>query len=591
MAFDGTMTAAVRCELSSCLRGARLSRIAQTESDELLLTFKTNNQYDDSGQLKAKADTVRVQLSVNASLPLVRILDENKPSPEQAPAFCMLLRKKIGNGRLTAITQPGMDRVLVFSFEHLDDMGDLKTIRLNAEFMGKYSNLILTDETDTIIDAIKRIPASVSSVREVLPGRPYFIPGENDKLNPLTLTQPEFEARVFSQPLPLSKAIVASITGFSPMLAEEIAFEAGADSSRPASALDPAGKEAVFAAFAGMAARIREEDFNPVLYRRNGEDFAYSVLPMRMYDGLESEAFDSPSTLLGRYYASRDRRDRMRQKSSDLRHIVSTLLERTGKKLAIQEKQLESTQKRDRFRVYGELLQAYGYMLTDGSESAEVENYYDDNRKIRIPLDPAKSIQENANHYFERYSKLKRTFEADSKLIKESREQLDHLESILVSLSAAETESDIAAVRRELADAGYIHARADRKERPGRSLPMHFVSSDGFDIYVGKNNQQNEMLTFKMASPSDWWFHAKKMPGSHVIVRAQGKELPDATFEEAARLAAHFSKAQDSPNAQVDYVRKKEVKKPPAAKPGFVIYYTNYSMVASTNIDGIRRIE
>ncbi len=591
MAFDGTMTAAVRCELSSRLTGARLARIAQTESDELLLTFKTNNQYDNDGHLTAKADTVRVQLSVNASLPLVRILDENKPSPEQAPAFCMLLRKKIGNGRLTQISQPGMDRVLIFSFEHLDEMGDLKIIRLNAEFMGKYSNLILTDDTGTIIDAIKRIPASVSSVREVLPGRPYFVPGENDKLNPLTLTQSDFEARVFSQPLPLSKAIVASVTGFSPMLADEIAFEAGADGARPASALDDAEKEAVFAAFAGMAARIREEDFHQILYRRDGEDFAYAVLPMRMYEGLEAEAFDSPSTLLSRYYASRDRRDRMRQKTSDLRHIVTTLLERTGKKLAIQEKQLESTAKRDRYRMFGELLQAYSYALTDGAESAEVENYYDNNRKIRIPLDKSKTIQENASHYFERYNKLKRTWEADSKLIQESREQLEHLESILVSLSAAETESDIAAVRRELADSGYIHARANKKDRPGKSLPMHFVSSDGFDIYVGKNNQQNEMLTFKTAAPSDWWFHAKKMPGSHVIVRAQGKELPDATFEEAARLAAHFSKAQDSPSAEVDYVRKKEVKKPPAAKPGFVIYYTNYSMVASTNIDGIRRVE
>ena len=479
MAFDGTMTAAVRCELSSRLTGARLARIAQTESDELLLTFKTNNQYDNDGHLTAKADTVRVQLSVNASLPLVRILDENKPSPEQAPAFCMLLRKKIGNGRLTQISQPGMDRVLIFSFEHLDEMGDLKIIRLNAEFMGKYSNLILTDDTGTIIDAIKRIPASVSSVREVLPGRPYFVPGENDKLNPLTLTQSDFEARVFSQPLPLSKAIVASVTGFSPMLADEIAFEAGADGARPASALDDAEKEAVFAAFAGMAARIREEDFHPILYRRDGEDFAYAVLPMRMYEGLEAEAFDSPSTLLSRYYASRDRRDRMRQKTSDLRHIVTTLLERTGKKLAIQEKQLESTAKRDRYRMFGELLQAYSYALTDGAESAEVENYYDNNRKIRIPLDKSKTIQENASHYFERYNKLKRTWEADSKLIQESREQLEHLESILVSLSAAETESDIAAVRRELADSGYIHARANKKDRPGKSLPMHFVSSDG----------------------------------------------------------------------------------------------------------------
>lgn len=590
MAFDGTMTAAIRSELARRLTGARLARIAQTENDELLLTFKTNSRFDENGNRTEKAASVRVQLSVNASLPLVRIVDESKPSPAVAPAFCMLLRKKIGNGRLSGITQPGMDRVLVFSFEHLDEMGDLRILRLNAEFMGKYSNLILTDDTDTIIDAIKRIPASVSSVREVLPGRPYFIPDAGNKLNPLTLTQADFYNKVFSQPLPLSRAIVASITGFSPMLADEIAFESGVDGDRPVSGLEEKKKEAVFSAFAGMAARIREEDFHPAIYRKDGEDFAYAVLPMRMYEGLESEKYESPSVLLGHYYASRDKRDRMRQKTSDLRHVVNTLIQRTGKKLAIQEKQLASTEKRDRYRVYGELLEAYGYMLKDGEDSAEVLNYYD-GKKIRIPLDPTKSIQENASHYFERYNKLKRTYEADSRLIEDSKAELEHLDSILVSLSAAETESDIAAVREELAAAGYIHSKNNAKGRQSKSLPMHFVSSDGFDIYVGKNNQQNEMLTFKMASPSDWWFHAKKMPGSHVIVRAQGKELPDATFEEAARLAAHFSKAQASPNAEVDYVRKKEVKKPPAAKPGFVIYYTNYSMVASTDITGIRRVE
>ena len=591
MAFDGTMTAAIRNELAKRLTGARLARIAQTESDELLLTFKTNNRFDENGNRIAKAVSVRLQLSVNASLPLVRITDDSKPSPAVAPAFCMLLRKKIGNGRLVSISQPGMDRVLDFSFEHLDEMGDLKIIHLNAEFMGKYSNLILSDDAGVIIDAIKRIPASISSVREVLPGRPYFIPDSGNKLNPLTLTQPEFSEKVFTQPIPLSKAIVASVTGFSPMLADEISFEAGVDGARPASALKPEEREAVFAAFAGMSARIREEDFHPAIYRRDGEDFSYAVLPMQMYEGLETVDFESPSALLGRYYASRDKRDRMRQKSSDLRHIVNTLIERTAKKLAIQEKQLASTEKRDRYRVYGELLQAYGYMLKNGSSEAEVDNYYDNNRIIRIPLDSTKSIQENATHYFERYNKLKRTYEADSRLIEESKAELGHLDSILVSLSAAETESDIVAVREELAAAGYIHAKPAGKGRQPKSVPMHFVSSDGFDIFVGKNNQQNEMLTFKMASPSDWWFHAKKMPGSHVLVRTQGKELPDATFEEAARLAAHFSKAQDSPNAEVDYVRKKEVKKPPAAKPGFVIYYTNYSMVASTNIDGIKRIE
>ncbi len=576
MALDGIVIANIRQELEQKLTGGRLYKIAQPESDELLLTIKTQ-----TGQY-------RLVISANASLPLIYLTQENKTSPMTAPNFCMLLRKHLNNGRIMSVTQPGLERVIDIEIEHLNDLGDLCRKHIIAEFMGKHSNIIFCDDKQMILDSIKHVSSQMSSVREVLPGRTYFIPQTVDKADPLSTDYNGFKT-VYGKPMPLSKAIYTSYTGISPAIAEEICYEASISSDKPANCLDENEQLHLFNIFTNFFEQVKEGNFSPNIFYENNEPKEFSSVTMTLYP--ECKAFCSISELLHSFYSEKDKYTRIRQKSSDLRRIVSTALERSYKKLDIQEKQLKDTEKRDKFRIYGELINTYGYNIPEGAKSFKALNYYT-NEDITIPLDPNLTPSENAVKYFNRYNKLKRTFEADSKLIEETRSEIEHLESVSTALDIAAFEDDLVELKEELIESGYIH----RKTKSGKkvkvtSKPFHYISSDGFDIYVGKNNFQNDELTFKFANGNDWWFHAKKMPGSHVLVRTEGKELPDRTFEEAASLAAYYSKGKEQDKVEIDYCLKKEVKKPAAAKPGFVVYYTNYSMMASTDISGIKQAE
>ncbi len=577
MALDGIVISNIKSELNKTIVGARLYKIAQPEADELLITIKSPTcQY-------------RLLISANASLPLIYLTEDNKPSPLSAPNFCMLLRKHLNNGRIISVTQPGLDRILDFEIEHLNEMGDLCRKHLIAEFMGKHSNIIFCDDDNTIIDSIKHVSSQVSSVREVLPGRKYFIPNTADKLNPLDTTQEEFAQIVCRKSMPTGKAIYTSYTGISPSAAEEICFEASIGSEHPANCLDSNEILHLFNIFEGVIDKVSHEQFEPNLIYVNNTPHDFASIPMEMYDNCVK--YESISSLLKDYYAKKSVITRIRQKSSDLRRIVTTALERSYKKLDIQEKQLKDTEKRDKFRIYGELINTYSYNIPDGAKSFVALNYYT-NEEITIPLDKTLTPSENAVKYFNRYNKLKRTFEADRKLVLETREEIMHLESISNALDIATCDEDLSQLKEELVMSGYIHKHTPSgKKAKIINKPLHYISSDGFDIYVGKNNFQNDELTFKFANGNDLWFHAKNMAGSHVIVRTEGKEIPDRTYEEAAALAAYYSKGQSQEKVEVDYVVKKEVKKPAAAKPGFVVYYTNYSMVASTDISHIKQAD
>ena len=569
MAFDGIVISNLRKELSDKLVGGRLYKIAQPEADELLITIKNaGNNY-------------KLSISANASLPLIYLTETNKPSPLTAPNFCMLLRKHLGNGRITAITQPGLERIISIEVEHLDEMGDLRTKKIVCEFMGKYSNIIFLDG-DTILDSIKRVSASMSSVREVLPGRTYFIPDSSNKLNPLETTKDAFISAIASKPMDLIKAIYSSYTGLSPSIAYEMALRAKLDCDIPANCVGEADLEKLYESFDEIMKLVKEGEFSPSVYYEDGEPKDFSSISLSSYK--EESHFDSISQLIIAYYAAKDKSSRMRQKSYDLRKIVSNHLERVYRKLDIQEKQLASTQKRDKYRIYGELINTYGYNIKEGSKSFKALNYYT-NEEVEIPLDPDLSPREMSVKYFERYNKLKRTFEAESKLIVETKAEALHLESISTALDIAESEEDLADVKMELIDSGYVHGSLKNRKK-SKNKPLHYISSDGFDIYIGKNNYQNDELTFKFASNADLWFHAKQMPGSHVILRTEGKsmdQVPDRAFEEAAALAAYYSKGREQKKVEVDYVIKKEVKKPAQAKPGFVVYYTNYSLIAEAS--------
>lgn len=577
MALDGITIANIVKEMRDALLGGRIAKIAQPEADELLLTVKAP-----SGQR-------RLYISASASLPLVYLTDENKPSPFTAPNFCMLLRKHIANGRIVSITQPSLERIIVLGIEHLDELGDLCRKKLVIEIMGKHSNVIFCDEDDRIIDSIKHVPAQMSSVREVLPGRTYFIPDTMHKADPLTISESDFTALLRQKPSALSKALYTSLTGISPVVAEEICFLAGLDSALPPSELSDDLMTHLYRQFSLFLDQVREEDFHPAIYYRNNEPQEFASVPLTHLEGCARQEFDTISQVLSSYYAVKNRITRIRQKSADLRHIVQTALERNRKKYDLQARQLKDTDKRETYKVYGELLQTYGYQAEPEAKELEALNYYT-NEMIRIPLDPTKTPLENAKRYFEKYNKMKRTYEALSHLIVETRDEISYLESVSNALDIARTEDDLAQVKEELTQSGYVRRKFTKKKEKFKSTPLHYISSDGYDMYVGKNNFQNEELTFSFASGNDWWFHAKKVPGSHVIVKSRGEEMPDRVFEEAGKLAAFYSKNNGSEKVEVDYVEKKHVKKVKGQKPGFVIYHTNYSLIADTDISMLKEV-
>ena len=578
MAFDGITVAALTKELKETICDGRIAKIAQPESDELLLTIKT------------KEGQRRLSISASASLPLIYLTNDNKPSPMTAPNFCMLLRKHIGNGRIVDVSQPGLERIIQLRIEHLDELGDLRQKTLVVEIMGKHSNIIFCDEKDQIIDSIKHVPAQMSSVREVLPGRPYFIPDTMEKQDPLTAADEDFSRALRGKPMRISKAVYTSFTGISPVVAEEICYLAGIDSQMTASDLTDDMLTHLYRQFQYYMEDVRNGAFNPVIYFDGNTPKEFSALPLTHFQNLEKKEYGSISEVLSTYYATRNTLVRIRQKSADLRHIVQTALERNRKKYELQSRQLKDTENRDLYKVYGELINAYGYQLPEGSKELTALNYYT-GEELTIPLDPVKTPQENAQKYFARYNKQKRTYEALTELISETGDEIRYLESVESALDIALYEEDLTQIKEELSQAGYIRRRQQKKKAKILSRPLHYVSSDGYHMYVGKNNLQNEELTFHFASGNDWWFHAKGVPGSHVILKSGGDEVPDRTFEEAGRLAAYYSKNRGNEKAEIDYIEKKHVKKVNGGRPGFVIYHTNYSLVIDSDISGIEEVK
>jgi predicted ribosome quality control (RQC) complex YloA/Tae2 family protein len=564
MPFDGITVAALVAELKAELVGGRVTKVAQPEPDELILTIKAQ-------------ETRRLLISANASLPLLYLTENNKPGPATAPGFCMLLRKYMNNGRIIDITQPGLERIVHFHIGHRDEMGDYGEKKLIVEIMGKHSNIIFVNGEDVIIDSIKHVSGAVSSVREVLPGRPYFVAGAAAKADPLMVTEAEFAALVTAKALPLHEAVYTHFMGISPVMAQELCWLAGLDGDAGVSGATAAEVVRLYAVLAACMEDVKAGRFTPTVYHRDGEPFDFAVLPLTMWG--EGTAQPPVSFMLEDFYRSRAVTSRIRQKSGDLRRIVQTALERNRKKYDLQLKQISDATKKDKYRVYGELINTYGYGLEPGAKSLAARDY-NRGEDIIIPLDPLLTAGENAKKYFEKYNKLKRTAEALATLTKEVEEEIAHLESIAAALDIAQHEDDLTQIKEEMVASGYIRRKGTAKKEKAQSRPFHYISSDGFHIYVGKNNFQNEEITFGLAEAGDWWFHAKGLPGSHVVVKTEGKELPDRTFEEAAALAAYYSRGREQEKVEVDYTERRNVKKPNGSKPGFVVYYTNYSLVA-----------
>ncbi len=582
MAFDGFTMAALTKELSDTLTEGRLQKIAQPEPDELLLTIKNNRT------------TYRLVLSASPALPLIYLTEESKISPLTAPNFCMLLRKHLNGARITGISQYGLERVLRIDMENRNELGDLVEKALVIEIMGKHSNIIFLNENNQIIDSIKHVSALVSSVREVLPGREYFIPNTKEKHDPFTLTTEQWIKEVVTQPVTIAKGLCNYFTGFSFTLAQEIAYRSHVDGDAPFASLNGNQLSALYTQLNEIIQQTKQGHFSSEIVFDHEEPVDFCAFPLTMHEQREHRPFSSMSQTVETFYREKDTIQRIRQKSVDLRKSIMTLLDRNRKKYLLQEKQLIDTEKRERYKVYGELIQTYGYQLTEEDKVLNCINYYD-NTEISIPIDPTLTPMENANKYFARYGKLKRTYEAVTIQLAETKELMDHLETILTALDIARYEEDLVLIKQELIDSGYIRGKGQQGKKGGKvmpkSKPLHYISSDGYDIYVGKNNYQNEHLSFKVATGNDWWFHVKQAPGSHVVVKCNNEEPPISTFEEAASLAAYYSSKQNSDKVEVDYTQKKNLKKPSGSKPGFVVYYTNYSIIVTPDISSLTEVE
>ncbi len=576
MSFDGSTIHELAYELNNELSGCKINKIAQPENEELLLTIKGNGK------------TNRLLISSNASLPLIYLTNTKKESPLSAPNFCMVLRKYLNNGTIKSISQIDFERVIKIEIEHLDELKDLSTKYLYIEIMGKHSNIIFTNSENVIIDSIKHISYAISSVREVLPGKEYFIPKQENKISPLSVTKSEF-MEILSKHTTVSKAIYKSFTGISPLIAIGIADNANIDADYSTDALSSEMKDSLYVRFEEYISDISCNRYNPNIILENGipKDFAPVIL--KSFDDIVE--FDNMSSLLESYYSERNRITNIRQRSSDIRKIVQIHIERAAKKLDIQKKQLDDTNNMDKFKLYGELLMTYGQNLPSGEKEITVNNYYT-NEDVTIRLDKDLTGIENAKKFYNKYNKYKRTKDALIPQIEQTEASLEHLKAIDASIMLCENEADLKGVKDELIQYGYIKKNSKGKKKQAKSKPLHFVTEDGYHIYVGKNNLQNDELTFNFAKGNDWWFHSKKIHGSHVIVKVKdNEELPDHIFEIAANVAAYYSSARESNKVEIDYVQKKEVKKPSGAVPGYVIYYTNYSMIATPSLDGVQIVK
>ena len=590
MAYDGVVISNIIYDIRRACQGGRLLKLQQPAGDTITLT------------MKGREGQTRIFISVNPGLPICYIAGSLPQAPMQAPAFCMLLRKHLVNGRLTDIKQPGFDRVFDFVFEHMDEMGDLTERHLIVEIMGRQSNIILADQDYMIIDCLRRVmpdlsdavsEGDLSRVRILYPGQEYIYPDAQGKLNPVDEESPfdryTYETKVVAKAVPIPRAIFTSITGFSKGFAEYIVDMAGIDGRKTFSDITVQEKDRLYDIITGVIDHIKEGSFSPKIIYSGDKPVDYiSISDLDM--AVEAKDSRSVSELLVDYYSSKERDIKLRSRSADIKKLLTTAIDRASRKYDLQLQQLRDTEDRDKYRIYGELLNTYGYELKGGENVLKCINYYD-NTEIEIPLDSDLTAQENSQKYFAKYNKKKRTYEALTEYTRQTREELDYLLSARHSMEIAETEADIAELRDELRTAGIIKTGRDKKgsRRTDRSKPLHFVSSDGYDIYVGKNNIQNEELTFGLAKGRDIWFHAKQMPGSHVIVKLkQGdsglEDVPDRVFEEAAGLAAYYSSGSDAPKVEVDYTERRNLKKPPQSRPGYVIYHQNYSMMAEPRL-------
>ena len=570
MALDGLVIHSLAHELTTKLVGGKIDRVHQPENDELVLYIRNNKE------------NFKLVLSSSASNPRIYIAnDYKKENPIKAPMFCMLFRKYIQGGIITEISQINFERIIKISVESFDELKEKTTKDIYIEIMGRHSNIILV-QNSKIIDSIKRIPPSVSRVRQLLPNMTYELPPAQDKINPIQGTSIKSFINILREfDGPIYKGIYSKFLGISPSVAKEICHRANLNPNDNGNDKTRDELSVLYRIFSDLFTNIKKDEYNPCIVIDENVDkvIDFSCINLSYLDGNKFIKNDSISQIIEDYYKTKDFKERVHQRTADLRKSISIKLERLYHKQKKIEKELRDADNADEFKVKGELLTSYIYMIQKGMESVEVANFYDANySNIRIALNKNLTPSENAQKYFKKYNKLKTAKIELTSQIAICNEEIEYLENIMLGIENCENLEELDDIKDELIKLGYAKAPfryKAKKDIDPTTKPNQFTSSDGFTILVGKNNKQNDYLTLRIADPEDLWMHTKNIPGSHVIIKCAGKEVPDNTLLEAATLAAYFSKARLSSQVPVDYTMKKHVKKPSGSKPGMVIYETN----------------
>lgn len=589
MPLDAICLGAVTNELNTVLTGCRIEKVYQPDRDEIVI------------QTRGQGGARRLLVSIAAGTPRVHFIETARENPAVPPMFCMLLRKHVQGAKIAAVTQPAVERMLSLELDTTDEMGVACKKHLICELMGKHSNVVLCGEDNRIIDAMRRVDGDLSGKRQVLPGLFYRMPPAQDKHDPFAVSGVGLAAAAAQADgeQTLDRFLLNTLLGFSPLLCRELAFRATGDTAKPLGTLSDEERNRLAKVYDDFLAYIEEKRWKPFLLTKSEDSavFDFTFLPVTQYEGLMNVTqYESFSSLLAAFFEKKGRVERMTRRSSDLHKAVVNARDRLARKLSAQKKELAGAHDREKYKRTGELITANLYQLEKGMNKAKVIDYYNkDCPEVEISLDVRLTPQQNAQKYFKLYTKSKTAEEVLTEQIRQGSIELDYLESVLVQLGEAETERDLAQLREELTLSGVLSAKQTRnkkgRQKPVQAKPFHYRTTDGFDIFAGKNNLQNDLLTLKIAFKSDIWFHTQKIHGSHVILVTDGREPTEQTMTEAAMIAAYHSKARLSSMVPVDYTQVRQVKKPAGAKPGMVIYHvyqTAYVTPDETVIEKLR---
>lgn len=579
MAFDGVVLHAVKTELTEKLLGGRVDKVYQPESDEIVLLIRNGGE------------NYKLFLSADANYPRIHLTDESFKNPASPPLFCMLLRKHLGSGKITGIRQIKSDRILCICVETYNELGDLCEKSLYIEIMGRHSNIILVSEKGLVIDSIKRVDLTVSSKRQLLPGLFYETAPAQDKLDFLDYDTADLkEALLIKEDIRADKFAMETFLGVSPVVSREIAYRAFGTFQEILTSDNMSGRARLMTEAEAFFQDMKDGRFHPCIVSEQGMPKYFSCVELTQYrEGFSTAYSDSVSGMVDTFYRRLHLKRKMNQRSHDLQKHLNSQMEKLEKKIGIHSQTLFDASDKEKYRLYGELITANMYRLKGGEKELEAENYYEGNQKIVIPLNENSSPAQNSQRYYKCYQKMKTAEEMAAKQLEKAKKELFYLESVQNSFAWITTQDEIDEIAEELAQAGYLKAKSGKKKKLAKTAYQEFVSSDGFPILVGKNNRQNDELSFKIARPRDLWLHVKTYPGSHTLVVTNGLAVPDTTLYEAAVLAAIHSKANTSGKVEIDYTEIKFVKKPPGAKPGMVTYSNFKTILVPPDVSVMER--